>query len=133
MTPQSTEHYTAHVRVEYLHDTQLLKGVLTLVLLKLLAEQESYGYELVTRVHELGLTAVPDGSVYPALSRLERDGRIVSRLVPSSGGPARKYYRLSPRGHALLDERQAAWTSLVAILEPLLASPARPRLKEARP
>lgn len=109
--------------VGHVHDSQLLKGVLTLVLLRLLAERESYGYELVTRVHALGLEEVPDGSVYPALGRLEREGRVASRLVPSSAGPARKYYRLSRSGRALLSEREAAWASLVRLLEPLLSRP----------
>jgi PadR family transcriptional regulator, regulatory protein PadR len=104
------------------HDSQLLKGVLTLVLLRLLAERESYGYELVSRVHELGLPDVPDGSIYPALGRLEKDGHVSSRLVPSSAGPARKYYRLSRSGQAALAQRQRAWTDLVALVDPLLAS-----------
>jgi len=50
------------------HDSQLLKGVLSLALLRLLADRESYGYELVTSLHDLGLTEVQDGSVYPALA-----------------------------------------------------------------
>ena len=43
------------------HDSQLLKGVLSLALLRLLAERESYGYELVTQLHAMGLTEVQDG------------------------------------------------------------------------
>nr|MDP9166182.1 PadR family transcriptional regulator [Actinomycetota bacterium] len=57
-------------------DPQLLKGVLSLLLLHLLAEQESYGYELVKRLHDVGLTEVLEGTVYPALARLEREQRI---------------------------------------------------------
>jgi PadR family transcriptional regulator PadR len=101
------------------HDAQLLKGVLGLILLRLLADAESYGYELVTKVHALGLTDVPDGSVYPALARLERDGHLVSRLVASQSGPARKYYALSASGAALLARRERAWRSLVARVTPL--------------
>jgi PadR family transcriptional regulator PadR len=104
------------------HDSQLLKGVLTLVLLRLLAERESYGYELVSRVHALGLVDVRDGSIYPALGRLEREGLVSSRLVPSSAGPARKYYRLSRSGQASLAQRQRAWVDLVALVDPLLAT-----------
>jgi PadR family transcriptional regulator PadR len=104
------------------HDSQLLKGVLTLLLLRLLAERESYGYELVSRVHELGLVDVRDGSIYPALGRLEREGLVSSRLVPSSAGPARKYYRLSRSGQASLAQRQRAWVDLVALVGPLLAT-----------
>src|SRR5438046_10032618 len=74
------------------HDPQLLKGVLSPLLLWLLAERESYGYELVQRLRAAGLSGISDGTVYPALSRLEREGRISSRLVASRSGPARKYY-----------------------------------------
>jgi Predicted transcriptional regulators len=56
---------------------------LTPLLLWLLAERESYGYELVQRLRGLGLTSIPDGTVYPALARLEREGRANARLVPS--------------------------------------------------
>ena len=95
------------------HDSQLLKGVLGIVLLRLIAERESYGYELVVRVHEAGLRDVPDGSVYPALGRLERDGHVSSRLVASRSGPARKYYRPTESGRALLASRtRAAWRAL---------------------
>ena len=95
------------------HDPQLLKGVLSLLLLHLLAERESYGYELVGRLHEIGLTEVLDGTVYPALSRLEREGRLVSRLLSSSAGPARKYYRPTSSGYAALTAGTAQWISLV--------------------
>jgi PadR family transcriptional regulator PadR len=114
------------------HDSQLLKGVLGLVLLRLLSDGESYGYELVTRVHALGLEDVRDGSIYPALTRLEREGHLESRLVPSSSGPARKYYRLSASGEHALARGEQAWRFLVARVEPLF-QPARARsVKGAR-
>jgi PadR family transcriptional regulator PadR len=104
------------------HDSQLLKGVLGLVLLRLIAEGDAYGYELVERVHSLGLTEVPDGSVYPALNRLEREGYVTSYLVPSSSGPARKYYRVTPEGEQTLDAKREAWLALVEALEPLFGT-----------
>jgi PadR family transcriptional regulator, regulatory protein PadR len=103
------------------HDSQLLKGVLVLVLLRLLDRQESYGYELVTRVHAAGLAAVAEGSIYPALARLEHEGHLVARMVATQSGPARKYLRLSPAGQRFMHERTLAWRSLVAVLAPLLA------------
>ena len=63
------------------HDSQLLKGVLTMVLLHLIGERESYGYDLVERVHALGLAGVPDGSIYPALNRMEREGCFIRMEV----------------------------------------------------
>jgi PadR family transcriptional regulator, regulatory protein PadR len=84
------------------HDPQLLKGVLTLLLLRLLADRESYGYEVVQRLRGVGLSEISEGTVYPALSRLEREVRISARLVASSSGPARKYYRPTAVGHTAL-------------------------------
>ena len=101
-------------------DTQLLKGVLTLVILKLLGERESYGYQLITDIRALGLESLPDGTIYPALNRLEREGLIASRLVPSELGPARKYYRTTPAGHDVLQKRAKAWRHLVVAVDPLL-------------
>lgn len=112
------------------HDSQLLKGVLSLALLRLIAEHESYGYELVTRLHQVGLGDIQDGTVYPALSRLERDGHVTSRLAPSPSGPARKYYRLSPAGYAELTKTERAWNNLVRAMEPILSTRISARPKE---
>ncbi len=112
------------------HDPQFLRGVLSMMLLRLLAERESYGYELVVRVHDAGLAGVVEGTVYPALARLEREGKISSRLVPSQCGPARKYYRPTPAGYQALDAAESAWHGLRAVVTSLLARPSpsvRPR------
>ncbi|BBH16181.1 hypothetical protein Back2_04680 [Nocardioides baekrokdamisoli] len=108
------------------HDPQLLKGILSVLLLHLLAEEESYGYDVVRRLHEMGLTDVLDGTVYPALARLERGGRITARLVASTSGPARKYYRPTPAGYAALSEGIASWEGLVAIVSRRLLQPVNP-------
>ncbi len=105
------------------HDPQLLKGVLSLLLLQLLAEQESYGYEVVQRLHAIGLTEVLEGTVYPALARLERERRVTSRLVASSAGPARKYYRPTATGYQALVTGTASWSSLAAVVDTVLTRP----------
>jgi PadR family transcriptional regulator PadR len=105
------------------HDPQLLKGVLSLVLLHLLAEQESYGYEVVQRLQAAGFTDVLEGTVYPALARLEREGRLTTRLVSSPSGPARKYYRLTPAGHEALATGGATWRRHVASVNAVLHRP----------
>ena len=81
------------------HDPQLLKGILSLLLLQLLAEQESYGYEVVQRLHATGLVDVAEGTVYPALSRLERERRLSARLVASQCGACAQV--LPPDGRRL--------------------------------
>jgi PadR family transcriptional regulator PadR len=103
------------------HDAQLLKGILSLLLLQLLAEQESYGYEVVQRLHAAGLVDVAEGTVYPALSRLERERRLSARLVASHAGPARKYYRPTAAGYEALRDGAASWRSLVTIVDAQLS------------
>ena len=105
------------------HDPQLLKGVLSLLLLQLLAERESYGYEVVQRLHEIGLADILEGTVYPALARLEREARVSSRLVSSNSGPARKYYRPTPTGYEALATGTASWLSLGDIVGSVLNRP----------
>ncbi|SEL86129.1 PadR family transcriptional regulator [Streptacidiphilus jiangxiensis] len=105
------------------HDPQLLKGVLSLLLLHLLAEQESYGYEVAQRLQAAGFTDVLEGTVYPALARLEREGRLATRLVASSSGPARKYYRLTEAGEEALAAGSAGWTRHVAGVDAVLSRP----------
>jgi PadR family transcriptional regulator, regulatory protein PadR len=104
-------------------DPQLLKGVLSLVLLQLLAERESYGYQVVQRLHEIGLADILEGTVYPALSRLEREGRVTARLVSSNAGPARKYYRPTSAGYEALAMGRASWASLAGVVNAVLSRP----------
>ena len=110
-------------------DPQLLKGVLSLLLLHVLAEQESYGYEVVHRLHELGLNDIAAGTVYPALSRLEREQRLTARLVASTEGPARKYYRPTPAGYQALAAGTAQWTALAGVVSQQLSRPVPPPSK----
>ena len=104
-------------------DPQLLKGVLSLLLLHLLAERESYGFEVVRRLHEMGLSDIAAGTVYPALSRLEREQRLTSRLASSSEGPARKYYRPTRAGFLALAAGTAQWVALADVVTQQLSRP----------
>lgn len=110
-------------------DPQLLKGVLSLLLLHVLAERESYGYEVVHRLHEIGLSDIAAGTVYPALSRLEREQRLTARLVASNEGPARKYYRPTAAGYQTLAAGTTAWTVLAELVSEQLSRPVPPLLK----
>jgi PadR family transcriptional regulator, regulatory protein PadR len=113
------------------YESQLLKGVLSAVLMRLLADQESYGFELVGRVQALGIN-LAEGTVYPALTRLEREGYLLSRLVASASGPARKYYRLSDAGRNELTTAVDAWRAITSALVPFFNRPKTPVLKEAK-
>jgi len=85
---------------------QFKKGVLELCVLSLLSRRDYYGYELVGAVDED--LEIAEGSVYPLLKRLKDESYVETYLVESSGGPPRKYYRLSEKGRfrqvALIEE-----------------------------
>jgi PadR family transcriptional regulator PadR len=96
------------------HDPQMLKGVLALLLLHLLAVREDYGYSLVLRLQEQGFDGLAEGTVYPALTRLESQGLLEARLVRSASGPARKYYRPTDAGRAEMARAGQAWQDLTS-------------------
>lgn len=98
-------------------DAQMLKGLLSLLILALLAEREDYGYSIVERLRAGGLDDVAEGTVYPALARLERGDWVTTHLVASDRGPARKYYRLTDLGHTELRSRADAWRQLSRVVD----------------
>src|SRR5262245_38450753 len=86
--------------------TELLRGVLDLCLLAVMAEGPAYGYEMTKRLRDRGLATVGEGSIYPLLGRLEREGLVETYRAASKGGPPRKYYSPSNAG------RLALWATL---------------------
>jgi PadR family transcriptional regulator PadR len=100
--------------------SQLLKGVLDLAVLAVLADRDSYGYEVLRRLRESGLHGVGDASVYGTLRRLFQAGALTSYVVPSDEGPHRRYYGLSARGAATLAESARTWHSVTQAVDTLL-------------
>lgn len=101
--------------------TQMLKGVLDLCLLAVIEDEPAYGYEMTKRLRERGLSNVGEGSIYPLLGRLERDGLVETHRVASDGGPPRKYYRASPIGRRALGEGALAWREVRSEVDAVLA------------
>ena len=104
------------------HDAQVLKGILSMLLLRILHQKEDYGYSVVLRLQQLGFEGLAEGTVYPALTRLERNGLLTSRLVPSDAGPARKYYRPTKDGKAELKRATGSWVQLRANVDRVMSS-----------
>ena len=103
-----------------LDTTQLLKGVLDLAVLAVLAESDSYGYDVVRRLRDNGVDHVGDASVYGTLRRLYQAGDLNSYVVPSEEGPHRKYYGLNARGRKALEQSARSWASFSKALSHLL-------------
>jgi PadR family transcriptional regulator, regulatory protein PadR len=93
--------------------SQLLKGTLDVALLAVLGDGPNYGHGVFAVLVGAGLPGVADASVYGALRRLELDGLLLSELVASAEGPARKYYRLTADGERARSDAVAAWDHLV--------------------
>jgi len=89
--------------------TQLLRGALDLCLLAVMRDGPAYGYEMTKRLRARGLSIVGEGSIYPLLGRLERDGLVDTYRAASNGGPPRKYYRLSRLGEKALGSGIIEW------------------------
>jgi PadR family transcriptional regulator PadR len=89
--------------------SQLLRGVLDLCLLSVVEDEPAYGYEMTKRLKARGLSIVGEGSIYPLLGRLERDGLVETHRAASDGGPPRKYYRTSEAGRRALAAGIAEW------------------------
>src|SRR6516225_9399834 len=89
--------------------TELLRGVLDLCLLAVIEEGPAYGYEMTKRLRARGLAIVGEGSIYPLLGRLERDGLVETYRAASNGGPPRKYFRLSAEGQRVLLAGVSEW------------------------
>ena len=99
---------------------QLLKGVLELAVLAVIAQGETYGYEILSTLEQAGLDGVGDASVYGTLRRLEQAGHLTSRLVASDSGPARKYYAVTPEGAEQLRAGTESWQRIGAAFDRLV-------------
>lgn len=92
--------------------SQLLKGILKGCILAIISQEATYGYELSLKLQQFGLDDVSEGSIYPILLRLQREGQIVGEMRKSATGPKRKYYELSHTGKEALEEFVKQWDLL---------------------
>src|SRR5918912_2470043 len=89
---------------------QMRKGTLQYCVLALLAEEERYGFDLVRALAEVDGMVTSEGTIYPLLARLRRDGLVESTWRESPSGPPRRYYRLTRAGRAALDGFVHEWS-----------------------
>jgi PadR family transcriptional regulator PadR len=88
---------------------QMRRGTLQYCVLALLAQEERYGFDLVKALGEVEGMVTSEGTIYPLLSRLRRDGLVETSWQESPAGPPRRYYRLSAAGDAALGEFIREW------------------------
>lgn len=99
-------------------NTQLRKGVIEMCILALIDRQDMYGYEIVQSIARH--IDINEGTVYPILRRLTMESYFSTYLVESRGGPARKYYRITPVGKEYLVRSMGEWRKMTDIVEKIL-------------
>lgn len=116
--------------------SQMRKGMLEYCILLLLSRQSSYAIDIITKLKEAELIVV-EGTLYPLLTRLKKDGLLAYEWQESKQGPPRKYYTLTADGQAFLNELDTAWNELaytVGVLKnPTAATPPPPPSDETPP
>ncbi len=103
-------------------DTELLKGTLSLLILSLLSRKPMYGYEIAATVHQDtdGAFTWREGSLYPSLHKLEAGGLIAGAWEEKETGRKRRYYHITKKGLAALQEKIQSWTELCRAVNRIL-------------
>lgn len=91
--------------------SQFKKGVMDLCVLQVLKKADYYGYELVQKISKS--IDISEGTLYPILRRLEKDGYLEKYFKESNAGPSRKYYGITRKGKQQSSELNAEWKTFV--------------------
>ncbi len=113
----------------------LIAASSTPIVLAILAEKDTYGYDILKRVKEIsgGQLEWTDGMLYPVLHKLERLGYVEARWELAPNGRRRKYYGITAQGWAQLERERSQWQAVDAALRGIwrTLAPAAPQLGEA--
>jgi PadR family transcriptional regulator PadR len=105
-----------------MHSSELLKGTLQTILLKILADNgKMYGYEITQRVKELsdGTIVLTEGALYPALHKMEADG-LLKTETQHLGKRVRKYYSLTSQGEMSVVEKVEEFSAFISTMSFIL-------------
>lgn len=102
--------------------SQMLKGILEGCILKVISRKETYGYEISQMLQEYGFSNISEGTMYPLLLRLEKNGLIQANYRESPVGPKRKYFSLTPQGEEEVESFYSSWTELTGAIDQLFGS-----------
>jgi PadR family transcriptional regulator PadR len=89
---------------------QMRRGTLEYCVLALLRGKERYGFDLVKGLSAVDGMVTTEGTIYPLLTRLRRDGLVTTTWKESPTGPPRRYYRITPKGRRALKDFAEQWT-----------------------
>src|SRR5438445_7513373 len=102
-------------------EIQVRKGGLGLAVLAILWPDRLYGLEILKRLDADAGMSIPEGTIYPLLSRMKADGLVDSEWVEADAGHPRKYYRLTDEGRRRVRDMARSWRAFAEGLERLLA------------
>ena len=107
-----------------LENTDLLQGTLDMLILKVVARGPIHGYGISQRIRQISkeVLTVPQGSLYPALHRLEKQCWLVSEWGESENGREAKFYQLSRNGRRQLSKEEATWERLSEAIHLILGA-----------
>ena len=109
------------------HRRELVKGNIDSLLLCLIGQRPTYGYQIIKELERRsqGYFRFKEGTLYPALHRLERAGLVHGSWQSLPSGQQRKYYRITDKGRESLAEKTRQWQSFLAamncIIQPAVA------------
>jgi PadR family transcriptional regulator PadR len=101
---------------------QMRRGLLPYCVLAMLRDTERYGFDLVQALGAVGGLVTSQGTIYPLLARLRRQGLVGTTWRESAAGPPRRYYQLTPAGRAALADFAREWTQLRDSVDALLGT-----------
>jgi PadR family transcriptional regulator PadR len=101
---------------------ELKRGSMQLCLLSLLSQGSKYGLQMINELKEMsgGFLDLKEGTLYPALRRLEERGYLKSEWVERESGIPRRYYKITEKGRAVLEEATGIWNQMVKGTEGVL-------------
>ena len=98
--------------------SELRRGLLEFLILAIVASDDVYAADILERLKATDF-ATREGTLYPLLSRMRRDGLLDYEWQESAAGPPRKYYRLTDAGRAELADFRAYWATLTTVIDTL--------------
>ena len=100
----------------------VLQGTLTLLVLRTLAHGPMHGYGITLHIHKVSneILRVEEGSLYPALHRMEQEGWIAAEWKPSENNRRARYYSLSAKGRKQLAKEEESWARLTEAVASVL-------------
>ncbi len=101
---------------------ELVKGSIDSLLLCLMGQQPMYGYQIIKELEDKsqGYFKYKEGTLYPALHRLEKANLLAGKWEATSGGRQRRYYHITEKGSRILTERRVQWLDFLSAMNMII-------------